>query len=64
MLRDRKILVEQEITKLTDKAAHQYLEAVTTQKRISDDYQYLHTRITELQHERKMIQLLLDKGHE
>lgn len=64
MLRDRKILVEAEITKLTDIAAHMYLDAMISVSTISPEYEQLRERITELQHERKMIQLLLDKGHQ
>lgn len=64
MLRDRKVLVESEITKLTDTAAHQYFDAVRGEIELTTQYDKLRERITELQHERKMIQLLLDKGHE
>lgn len=64
MLRDRKVLVEAEITKLTDIAAHMYLDSMISVSTISPEYEKLRERITELQHERKMIQLLLDKGHE
>lgn len=64
MLRDRKLLVEQEITKLTDVAAHMYLDAMISVNTISPEYQSIREHITDLQHERKMIQLLLDKGHE
>jgi len=64
MLRDRKLLVETEITKLTDVAAHMYLDAMISENSISAEYQTIRERITDLQHERKMIQLLLDKGIE
>jgi len=64
MLRDRKLLVETEITKLTDSAAHMYLDAMISESTISAEYQSIRERITDLQHERKMIQLLLDKGIE
>jgi hypothetical protein len=64
MLRDRKLLVETEITKLTDEAAHMYLDAMISENSISAEYQSIRERITDLQHERKMIQLLLDKGIE
>lgn len=64
MLKDRKLLVEAEITKLTDTAAHMYLDAMISVSTISPEYESIREHITELQHERKMIQLLLDKGHE
>ena len=64
MLKDRKLLVETEITKLTDIAAHMYLDAMISENSISPEYQSIREHITDLQHERKMIQLLLDKGHE
>jgi hypothetical protein len=64
MLKDRKLLVETEITKLTDTAAHMYLNAMITVSALSPEYETIRERITDLQHERKMIQLLLDKGIE
>jgi len=64
MLKDRKVLVEAEITRLTDVAAHQYLDAMISESVLSQEYHDIRERITDLQHERKMIQLLLDKGIE
>lgn len=64
MLKDRKVLVEAEITKLTDTAAHMYLDIIRGIVIHDAEYSSIRERITELQHERKMIQLLLDKGHE
>jgi hypothetical protein len=64
MLKDRKLLVEAEIHRLTDVAAHMYLDAMISVSTLSQEYQSIRERITDLQHERKMIQLLLDKGHE
>jgi len=64
MLKDRKLLVETELTKLTDTAAHMYLDAMISENTISKEYHNIRERITDLQHERKIIQLLLDKGHE
>lgn len=65
MLKDRKLLVENEITKLTDNAAHMYLDIVTGKLDSKCvDYEQTRERITDLQHERKMIQLLIDKGYE
>jgi len=64
MLKDRKLLVETEITRLTDVAAHMYLDAMISVSTLDQEYHTIRERITDLQHERKMIQLLLDKGHE
>jgi hypothetical protein len=64
MLKDRKLLVEHEIHRLTDTAAHMYLDAMISESTLSQEYHDIRGRITDLQHERKMIQLLLDKGHE
>ena len=64
MLKDRKLLVETEITRLTDVAAHMYLDAMISVSTLDQEYHTIRERITDLQHERKMIQLLLDKGHQ
>ena len=64
MLKDRKVLVEEEITKLTNIAAQMYLNAMISLDSLSSEYQTIRERITDLQHERKMIQLLIDQGHE
>ena len=65
MLKDRKLLVEQEITKLSGVAANMYLDAIRSETTTMDEkYDQIRTKITELQHERKMIQLLLEQGHE
>ena len=64
MLKDRKLLVEAEITRLTDVAAHMYLDAMISVSTLDPEYHDIRERITDLQHERKMIQLLLDKGHD
>jgi hypothetical protein len=64
MLKDRKLLVEAEITRLTDVAAHMYLDAMISVSTLDPEYHDIRERITDLQHERKMIQLLLDKGHQ
>ena len=64
MLKDRKLLVETEITRLTDVAAHMYLDAMISVSTLDPEYESIREHITDLQHERKMIQLLLDKGHD
>jgi len=62
MLKDRKVLVEHEITKLTEQAASLYLDIIRGIVTHDAEYGRIRERITDLQHERKMIQLLLDKG--
>lgn len=62
MLRDRITLVEQTLHKLTDTAAHMYLDAMVSESTLSQEYHDIRERITDLQHERKIIQTLLDKG--
>lgn len=64
MLRDRILLVQQEITKLKAQAAHMYLDAMISQSGVSNEYHKLCEHITDLQHERDTINLLLDKGIE
>ena len=64
MLKDRKVLVEEEITKSTNIAAQMYLNAMISLDSLSSEYQTIRERITDLQHERKMIQLLIDQGYE
>ena len=74
MLKDRKVLVEEEITKLTDVAAQLYLKYIISMQmyknhaisevEMSPEYQTIRERITDLQHERKMIQILIDQGHQ
>ena len=64
MLKDRITLVEQEIIKLADRAAHMYLDAMISDTTISPEYESIREHITDLQHECNMIKLLLAKGHE
>lgn len=65
MLKDRKILVQSELTKLTDIAAHMYLDIVTHDGDPNDPtYAEVREKITNLQHDLLMIQNLLDKGYE
>ena len=64
MLKDRKVLVEEEITKLTNIAAQMYLNAMISLDSLSSEYHTIRARITDLHHERKMIQLLIDQGYE
>lgn len=64
MLKDRILLVQQEITKLSDTAAHMYLDAMVSENTISVDYHTIRERITDLCHERDVIKRLLDQGHQ
>lgn len=63
MLKDRKALVEAEIIRQTEIASHLYLDMIRGSVDHNEDYDVACDRITKLQHERKMIQLLLDQGH-
>lgn len=64
MLKDRKVLVEAEITRQTQAAARMYLDIVRGVVTDNEAYSTAREHITDLQHEHKMIQLLLDQGHE
>lgn len=64
MLKDRRILVQQELVKAHNTAAHMYLDAMVTQTTISAQYTQLTQHITELQHDLKMIDLLIHQGHQ
>lgn len=64
MLKDRQILIETELTKLHDEAAHMYLNLVLQDDAPhSDEYMKLRERISELQHDYKMVKLLIEQGH-
>jgi hypothetical protein len=62
MLKDRIILVQQEITKLTDMLAQMYLDAMVSGNNVSPEYHTLRTHLTDRIHERDMINMLLQKG--
>ena len=64
MLKDRIILVQQEITKLTDMLAQMYLDAMVSGNDVSKEYHTLREHLTDLIHERDMINVLLQKGME
>ena len=63
MLKDRKVLVEAEIVRQTEVAAHMYLVMIRDATDHNEAYDAVCDLINKLQHERKMIQLLLDQGH-
>jgi len=64
MLRDRIILVQQEIVRVTDMVAQMYLDAMVSGNEVSKEYHTLREHITDLHHERDMINVLLQKGME
>lgn len=64
MLRDRILLVQQEIAKHTDTVAHMYLDAMVSGNGVSEEYHKLREHITDLIHEQDMIKVLLNKGVE
>lgn len=63
MLRDRKLLLEQEIAKTSAKAANMYLSIVIGGSDIhSEEYQQLRNHIANLQFDLKMVTDLIDQG--
>ena len=62
MLKDRIILVQQEIAKVTDTVAQMYLDAMVSENGVSKEYHTLREHLTDLIHERDMINVLLQKG--
>jgi hypothetical protein len=56
-------LLEQEIRKAHDKAAHMYLSIITEDGDVgSEEYQSLKSHIIDLQFNLNMINLLIDRG--
>jgi hypothetical protein len=66
MLKDRRILIEQELAKTQAEAAKLYLNIVVGHYDDvhSPEYQLLKNRIMNLQFDLNMINQLIDKGHE
>lgn len=65
MLKDRRVLLEHELTKAHDEAAKIYLEIVTTTGNVhSVEYQALKDKITNLQFDINVINKLIYQGHE
>jgi hypothetical protein len=65
MLKDRRVLLEQEIVKAHEEAANLYLYIVTNDGDVSDPvYQSLKDKITNLQFDLSMLNKLISKGHE
>ena len=65
MLKDRRVLLEQEITKAHDEAAAMYLDIVTNDKNVhSPEYQHLKDKIMNLQFDLNVVNKLIHKGHQ
>lgn len=66
MLKDRRILIEQELAKAQAAAAEMYLNIVVGRDGdvYSSEYQLLKNRIMDLQFDLNMVNDLIDKGHE
>jgi len=64
MLKDRRVLLEQEIKKAHDQAANMYLSiAVGGATGFDEDYQTLKNHVMDLQFELDMVNKLILKGH-
>ena len=63
MLKDRRVLLEQEIAKAQDEAAAMYLDIVTHDGDVhSIEYQALKNKIMDLQFNLDLVNLLISKG--
>jgi len=63
MLKDRRVLLEQEIAKAQDEAAAMYLDIVTHDGDVhSIEYQSLKNKIMDLQFNLDLVNLLISKG--
>jgi hypothetical protein len=64
MLKDRRVLLEQEITKAHDEAAAMYLDIVTHDGDVHNpEYQHLKDKIMNLQFDLNVVNKLIHKGH-
>jgi hypothetical protein len=64
MLRDRKVLLEQEIAKLKSEAANVYLSIVVGNNSLDcTEYTALKNRISGLEFDRANLIALIDQGH-
>jgi len=64
MLKDRRLLLEQEINKAHEEAATMYLSIVTTDGDVhSEVYQALKDKIVDLQFDLAIVNKLINKGH-
>jgi hypothetical protein len=65
MLKDRRVLLEQEIAKAKEQAARLYLDIVTHGgDTASEEYQTLKTKVMNLQFDLNMVNQLIDHGSE
>jgi hypothetical protein len=65
MLKDRRVLLEQEIVKLHQEAASMYLNLVRTNSDLlNNSYQELRERISSLEFDLNIVNQLIYKGHE
>ena len=65
MLKDRRVLLEQELKKAHDQAAAMYLDIIVKGGDMhSAEYQLLRDRITKWQFDLDMVNQLIAKGHE
>jgi len=65
MLKDRRVLLEQEIVKAHEEASALYLSIVTTDGDVNNPIYYsLKDKITNLQFDLSMLNKLISKGHE
>jgi hypothetical protein len=64
MLKDRRMLLEHELTQAHDRASAMYLDIVTHDGDVSSpEYQALKDRITSLQFDLNIVNQLIYKGH-
>jgi hypothetical protein len=65
MLKDRRVLLEQDLAKAHEQAAAMYLDIVTHDGDVaSPEYQALKNRVTSLQFDLNVVNQLIYKGHE
>jgi hypothetical protein len=65
MLRDRRLLLEQELRRAHDTASTLYLNIVTTDGDVNDPaYHAIRNRISDLQFDLNVVNQLIHKGHE
>jgi hypothetical protein len=65
MLKDRRVLLEQEIAKAHDEAAAMYLDIVIHDGDVhSTEYQDIKTKIMDLELDLSIVNKLISRGHE
>jgi len=65
MLKDRRVLLEQELKRAHDRAAEVYLTIVVAGGiDTSPEYEHLKNRISDLQFELRVVEKLIDRGTE